>query len=165
MRFDVLFVFGTEGPMGPAAAAHIRRFLREAPHLLKEHSRGNIEYEVLQINVSRDVLELRCQLNVAPTWLVATRLTDADMIRLGVSHPIMTRVTSALILWIISMYGSDPTTNPLICAWRDFTGDQTAIPPISIKAYDYYVSKPTTRKNDTTSPALQYRPIRWHNDV
>jgi hypothetical protein len=163
MRFDVLFVFGSHGPMDPAAAAHIRRFLREAPQLLKNHSKRDIEYEVTKIEVNQQ-LELRCQLNVVPTWPAAARLTDSEMIRMGIPHPTRARATTALLLWIASMHSSDPTMNPLIRAWRDFTGDTTATPPISIKTYDYHVSQPLTRKNDTVGQPAPPQPVRWHND-
>jgi hypothetical protein len=157
MRVDVLFVFGSSSDMDPATKAQIRRFLREAPHLLKSHSKRDIEYEVMQIDLTAS-LELRCQLNVVPSWPAAARLSDSDMIRMGIPHPIRARATTALLLWIASMHGPGPTTNPLISAWRDFTGDQSATLPISIKSYDYHISKPTTRKNDMVSQVVTASP-------
>jgi hypothetical protein len=150
MRVDVLFVFGSSSDMDPATKAQIRRFLREAPHLLKNHSKRDIEYEATQIELTSS-MELRCQLNVVPSWPAAARLTDSEMIRMGIPHPIRARATTALLLWIASMHGTDSATNPLISAWREFTGDPAAILPISIKTYDYHISRPTTRKNDTGS--------------
>jgi hypothetical protein len=160
MRFDVLFVFGSNGSVDPAASAQIRRFLREAPHLLKSHSRRDIEYEASQIDLTAS-LELRCELNIVPTWPAAARLTDSEMIRMGIPHPTRARATTALLLWIASMHSSDPVLNPLIRAWRDFTGDQTATPPISMKTYDYRVSRPPkhqTRKNDTVGQPAHHSP-------
>jgi hypothetical protein len=151
MKVDVLFVFGSTSNMDVVEKAHVRRFLREAPHLLMSHSKRDIEYEASQIEV--DGLELRCQLNIVPSWPAAARLTDSDMIRMGIPHPIRARATTALLLWIASMHGTDPTTNPLISAWRDFTGDQSATLPISINSYDYHITPPAARhmtsKNDT----------------
>jgi hypothetical protein len=141
MRFDIVFGFsGTSGP-------HVRRFLRAAPQLLRPYSKGDIDYEVMSVDVSG--LELSCQLNVVPSWPAAARLTDAEMIRMGIQHPTRTRATTALLLWIASMHGSDPVLNPLICAWREFTGDSGAVLPVAIAGYDYRVSRPVSHKNDS----------------
>jgi hypothetical protein len=146
MRFDI--VFGFSGSRGSSQAqAQIRRFLREAPHMLRPYSKGDIDYEVVSVDVSG--FDLSCQLNVVPSWPAAARLTDAEMIRMGIQHPTRARATTALLLWIASMHGSDPVLNPLISAWREFTGDSGAVLPVAIAGYDYKVSQPVTRKSDS----------------
>jgi hypothetical protein len=143
MRFDIVFGFSCSRG-GPHAQAQIRRFLRDAPQLLRPYSKGDIDYEVVSVDVSG--FDLYCQLNVAPSWPAAARLTDAEMIRMGIQHPTRTRATTALLLWIASMHGLDPVLNPLISAWREFTGDSSAVLPVAIATYDYRVSRPSTSR-------------------
>jgi hypothetical protein len=150
MKFDVTFFF-TTATKAPATTAYQRRFLREALHLLKPHSQQDITYEVSDVSVSN--LELSARIDILPKWPAAGRITDTEMIRMGINHPSRARASTALLLWITSMYSTDPTLNPLVCAWHDFTGDPTATLPLTLYTYDFRVappSLPSPRKFDTT---------------
>jgi hypothetical protein len=149
MKFDVTFFFTTSVQPSPATSAHFRRFLREAFHLLKPHSQRDITYEVSDVSVSD--LELSARIDVVPMWPAAGRITDGDMVRMGINHPTRARASTALLLWIVSMYSTDPAMNPLARAWRDFTGDQAATLPLTLYTYDFRVAPPSTRKFDTVA--------------
>jgi hypothetical protein len=161
MKFDVTLFFKGETTT-PAVAANLRRFLREAPHLLKPHSQRDIRYEVSDVTVHH--LELIMHLDVCPSWPARGHISDSDLRRIGVSHPARARASTALLLWICSMFESE--RNPLLCAWREFTGDQAATLPITLYTYDFRVTPPSnavgrclassvsppTRKFDTGQP-------------
>jgi hypothetical protein len=145
MRFDI--VFGFRGSSGPIVQSQIRRFLRESMQLVRPYSKGSITYEVLSVEVSG--LELTCRLDVVPAWPAAARLSDSELTHMGITHPARARATTALLLWIASLHGSDPLMNPLIHAWREFTGDSAATFPLILSGYEYRVSPPVTRKSDS----------------